>query len=150
MNQNDKAPISRATRQQLQADAENVRGTALRKGITMNTHEEQRESAVAREFFEVGCWLRHLSRHLYALGPDGLAARIECAKRLFLAGIVNPRYDFFTVFEFGERQFDTIFEMGDAGAVIDALRKSIPDDATGRIEKAFAHFGWPLEGRKAA
>lgn len=146
----DKAPLLEVARRRLEADARNVRGAAQRKDITPDSHEEQTESATARDFFELGCWLYHYSLRVSDTGPKGLAARIDCAKRLFLAGIVNPHYDFFTVFDFGERQFDTIFEMGDADVVINALRASIPDDSTGRIEKAFAYHGWPVAMLKAA
>lgn len=150
MNHNAKAPILEVARQRLQADARDIRGAAKRKDVTLDSHDEQVETAAARDHFELGCWLYHYSLRVGNTGPDGLAARIDCAKRLFLAGIASPHYDFFTIFDFGERQFDTIFEMGDADAVIDALRASIPDDATGRIEKAFAYHGWPIEILKAA
>lgn len=72
--------------------------------------------------------------------------------RIFLAGFNNPCYDFFTVFDFGERQFDGIFEEGDAEEVIDGLRKEIPLDSSGQIATAFEYFGWPVavKSRSAA
>jgi hypothetical protein len=81
---------------------------------------------------------------VYLEGAEGLKSRIDCARRIFLSGINNPGYDFFTVFDFGERQFDSIFEMGDAEQVIEAIRLLIPGDKSGNIAKAFANFGWPL------
>lgn len=150
MNHNAKAPIPEVARQRLQADAKDIRSAARRKDVTLDSHDEQVETAAARDHFELGCWLYHYSLRVSNTGPDGLAARIDCAKRLFLAGIFSPQYDFYTVFDFGSRHFDCLVEMGDADAVIDALRQSIPDDATGRIEQAFAYHGWPLETHKAA
>jgi hypothetical protein len=49
------------------------------------------------------------------------------------------------VFDFGERQFDRIFEMGDAQNVIDTLRDAVDTDSSGLMHKAFVHFGWPLQ-----
>lgn len=150
MKLKDNAPISTAERAQLRSDARDVRATAERKMLTLDWYEEKQETAFATDQFELGCWLFYFSRRIGLEGPDGLKARIECAERLFMSGICNPGYDFFTVFNFGERQFDTIFEMGDAELVVDALRKLIPKDRTGRLAQAFEHFGWRLEQAKAA
>lgn len=146
----EKAPISPAERAQLRTDARNIRAAAERKGVTLNRDEEQCETATARDFFELGCWLYFFSRRIGKMGSEGLATRAQCALRLFQAGIFSPGYRFFTVFDFGERQFDTIFEMGDAELVVDALRAQLVADDTGRLAQAFLHFGWSLEAAKAA
>jgi len=143
MNLNNPAPISQTVRARLLAGAGNIRAAAQRKGTTLDSFEERRESNAAREHFELGCWL-HYYAPLVGRG-DGLQARIDCAARLFLSGITNPGDDFFTVFDFGDRQFDTIFEMGDSEMVIDGLRQMIQKDKTGRIAEAFSYFGWPVK-----
>lgn len=64
-----------------------------------------------------------------------------------LSGFNNPEYGFHTVFDFGERQFDDIFEQGDSKAVIAGLRSKIATDKTGLIASSFAYFGWPINGK---
>ncbi|NMG28430.1 hypothetical protein [Aromatoleum evansii] len=138
-----RAPLSARERAQLQRDAADVRATAQRKGLTLDAWEEREESAIAREHFELGCWLYWYQHQVYREGKDGLQARIECAERIFLAGFTNPKYKFFTVFDFGERQFDTIFEMGDSAQVLEGLRERLKKDKSGKIAEAFTYFGWP-------
>jgi hypothetical protein len=138
-----RAPISARERAQLQRDAADVRATAQRKGLTLDAWEEREESAAAREHFEFGCWLYYFQSRWYRNEQDHLAARIECAERIFLAGFTNPKYKFFTVFDFGERQFDSIFEMGDSAAVLEGLRERLRKDKTGKMAEAFKYFGWP-------
>ena len=134
------APITAAERKQLAANLADLRGTAERNRTTLDDWEERNEREAGRQHFELGCWLYYYNRRV---GTEGVEARIDCARRIFLEGITNPRYQFFTAFSFGERQFDTIFEMGDAKEVIEGLRQLIPTDKTGNIAKAFEYFGWP-------
>lgn len=137
------APISKTDRAQLLRDAANIRATAERKGVTLDRYEESREGQIAKSHFELGCWLYRFTK-LRGLPPSQyLQERIGLVMRLFLSGFIHPRYDFFTVFDFGERQFDGIFEEGDAVVVIDGLRQQIPMDSSGQIAKAFECFGWP-------
>lgn len=143
MKIDEKAPIAAAKRKQLRADARSIAATANRKGISLDAYEQRREATAARDNFELGCWMYYFSRRVGREGTEGLADRIQCAHRLFVTGIANPEYDFFTVFDFGECQFDTIFEMGDADQVVDALRKLIPEDRTSNLVQAFNHHGWP-------
>lgn len=141
-----KAPLTAAVLARLRADAKDVRATARRKNVTLDDWDEKQETAAAKEHFELGCWLHYYNRRIgLADNDDGLKDRIDCARRLFLAGLNNPGYAFFTIFDFGERQFDTIFEMGDAEQVISGLRELARNDQTGQIARAFAYFGWPLD-----
>lgn len=135
----ERAPLAASVIAQLRADAQNIRATAERKQVTLNDWEERREREAAQEHFDLGCWLFYY-RHRIGL-EDGIRHRIDCARRLFLAGIKNPGYRFFTVFDFGERQFDTIFEMGDADQVFDGLRELAHQDRTGRIQEGLDYFG---------
>lgn len=144
-----KAPLTVVELARLRADAKDIRATAQRKNVTLDAWEERQETAVAREYFDLGCWLYYYNRRVSLGGTDGLKNRIDCARRIFLAGLNNPGYGFFTVFDFGERQFDTIFEMGDAKQVISGLRELLCHDQTDRLAKAFEYFGWPLDAMAA-
>lgn len=137
-----KAPISSGERKQLERDAENIPATAKRKDVTCEAQDLADEIPAARDHFELGCWLYYYSKRVGA--NDGLQDRIDCARRLFDAGIQNPGYRFFTVFEFGERQFDTLFEMGDSDQVVSALRDIALADPTGGVARAFPEMGWSL------
>ena len=137
------APIAPAVRNQLRLDAQDIRATAARKNFDMDAWTESRESKVAKEHFELGCWLYHFRDRVGRTGEGALKDRIECAWRIFRSGITNPSYDFHTVFEFGERQFDTIFGMGDADQVLEGLRSLLRGDRSGRLEAAFVAYGWP-------
>ena len=136
-----RAPISAAERKQLKADIANLRATAARKGSTLDTWEERRETEAGKQYFELGCWLYYYNRRIYS---EGTETRIDCARRIFIAGITNPGYRFFTAFDFGERQFDTLFEMGDGEEVVAGLRKFINKDRTGNLAATFKGMGWPI------
>lgn len=49
---------------------------------------------------------------------------------------------FFTVFGFGERDFDSLFEMGDADQVVAGLRAMLDSDV--HIRNAFLFHRWPI------
>ena len=97
--------------------------------------------AVGSQQFELGCWLHFYSTRVYATGTW---ARIDCVRRLLLAEYeqLNPSYDFFTVFDFGERQFDTCFEMDDSQSVMLSIMplRSIP-----AVNEKFQQVGWTEE-----
>lgn len=145
-----KAPLTTEVRAQLRADARNIRAAADRKQVSLDRFEELRESRMAQQHFELGCWLFRFTK-LRGLTPaQYLQERVDIVTRLFLAGLNNPRYDFFTVFDFGERQFDSIFEDGEAKAVIGGVRQNISSDASGLIALAFHYFGWDVESPQGA
>ena len=112
------APLSAHVRSQLRKDIRNFQATAERKGYTIDDLKwEQQQSSI---HFELGCWLYYY-RRLISRG-DGLQHRIQCARRIIEAGLwKNFGYEFLVVFEFGERDFDTIFEMGDGDEVVSGL-----------------------------
>lgn len=142
---NAKAPISATVRAQLRKDAQNVRACAERKGLCMDHYEEQDEAFHAKNHFELGCWLHFYQRSFYDLGHEGFHERVQCMLRLFLNDFKNPGYSFFTVFDFGERQFDSIMEMGDSARVMAELRKALTLDKTGKIANAFSYYGWSTD-----
>ncbi|BBA45330.1 hypothetical protein BCCH1_78410 (plasmid) [Burkholderia contaminans] len=121
-------------------DATDVRATATRKDLLLDWREEANELDAAREHFDLGCWLYYYAPRIRR--ASSFDDRVDCARRLFEAGIFRPGYQFFTIFGFGEREFDSVFEMGDAEAVIEQLRSHLESP---RIQEAFKRYGWPVE-----
>lgn len=143
IKQRTTAPLTAAQRKQLQQDAADIRATAARKNVTLDKWEEQSEAYHAKHHFELGCWLFYYSKRIDQ--PEALADRIDCMRRIFEAGFTHLGYDFFTVFDFGERQFDTLVEMNDGKAVIEGVRKYLTDTEKGsHVRDAFKYMGWPL------
>ena len=142
-------PLSKAELARLRADARDIPGTAKRRNTTLNAWDLRSERAAAEKHFALGWWLFYYSRRIFLAGPDGLQHRIDCARRIFEAGLGNPGYAFFTVFEFGEREFDTIFEMGDSTQVLEGLRKLARRLRSQQIREAFAEMGWSLQSTPA-
>jgi len=142
-------PLSEAELERLRADARDIPGTAKRRNTTLDAWDLRSERAAAEKHFALGCWLYYYSRRIFLTGPEGLQHRIDCARRIFEAGLGNPGYAFFTVFEFGEREFDTIFEMGDSTQVLEGLRKLARRSRSQQIREAFAEMGWSLQSTPA-
>lgn len=142
------APLTAAQLAQLRADANDLRAAATRKGTTLDRYEEAQESRAAREHFKLGTWLFYYSTRVGR--PEGLQDRINCLRKLFEAGICSPGYQFFTVFDFGDRTFDTCVEMGDAEDVKEGLRDALRKSGNPRLRAAFEYMGWPLESRQVA
>lgn len=139
-------PLPPGTLRRLQRDADNVRGTAARKHLPLDRRDEARETHAARLHFALGCWLHYYHRRISASTAASFHDRVDCLRRLFQAGITHPHYDFYTVFDFGERHFDTLLEMGDADEVIDAVRHYHHLYPSDPIRNAFTEMGWPLDG----
>lgn len=144
MNKHGYPPISKAELDQLRFDAQHIRAAAERKGTTLNTWEEARESAVAKSDFILGTWLYYYTKTYYQRGTHALPNQIDCLYRLFRAGFHNPGYQFFTVFDFGERQFDSIYESGNADQVIQGLRDIFKKTNDKGVAAAFVYLGWSL------
>lgn len=142
------APLSAAQLAQLRADANDLWAAAARKGITLDRWEHSDESAAARDHFALGTWLHYYSTRIGKV--DGLQDRIECARRIFESGIQRIGYQFYTVFDFGERQFDTLVEMGDADEVLDGLREIAHEGRNANLIAAFSYMGWSLERKQMA
>ncbi|MGF6440445.1 hypothetical protein [Paraburkholderia youngii] len=140
------APISAQVRRQLEADVKDLRATAKRKQVEMDERQFRQEHAAAKKHFEMGCWLFYYSKRTGTSG--GFEDRVNCARLLFEAGFYQPDYEFFTAFEFGYRQFKSIFLMDDGEDVKDALRELAPRSA--HIRNAFEHHGWSLASSRQA
>lgn len=141
----EKAPISTRERDQLWRDVQDPAAAALRHGDgTLSAYDVDREKRAGAEFFELGCWLWYYHSRLSETGELGVLHRIDCLRRIASAGFTKMGYQFYSVFRFGERHFDTIFEMGDGKQVVHALRPTAaahPDEAIGLL---FKYCNWPL------
>lgn len=138
------APISPAKRAQLKVDCaslEAITATAARKNLTLAGYEARSELAAAQQHFEVGCWLHHYSGRVS--GVNNREDRVQCA-RLCLESGMGRSYEFFTVFDFGERQFDTCFEMGDGNEVRAELAALAAKEPGGALARAFPAMGWAV------
>jgi len=142
------APLTSKQLDQLRADANDVRAAATRKGLDLDAWDEACERDAARTHFALGTWLFYYSTRVGEVGA--LSDRIECLRKLFEAGIFQPAYQFFTVFDFGERQFDTCVEMGDANEVKDGLRELAHKHRNANLLAAFEYMGWSLERKQMA
>jgi hypothetical protein len=118
-----KAPITKEQRTMLKSRLVDVKKTAADLGdAILSNYEYKTEQAIGKQQFELGCWLFWLSEKVYIHGRKGLPYRALCMALLEEQGII-PGYDFYTVFRFGERHYDTLFEMGDAKDVKDLSKR---------------------------
>ncbi len=140
-----RAPISQRKRAQFERDSastEAVMAAAARKGNTCTVREAELECRTARSHFELGCWLSHYADRITR--EKDPQVRIDCVRRIWESDITNPDYRFFTIFGFGERNFDACFEMGDGDKVAAALKAMAIEDPTGPIAAGVKAFGWDL------
>jgi hypothetical protein len=136
------APLTKEQVQQLRADAKNVAATAVRKGLLVHRSDLLSEKQAAAEHFDLGCWLFHYSTRVGGSGPTGTKDRIDCVRRLWDAGIKSPSYEFHSVFDFGERQFDSCFEMGDDDQVAAGLISAALERPHSQLADIVRGWGW--------
>lgn len=133
-----RAPLPKADRGRLQRAAKDVAATAQSRGLGLSAWELLEEQDAAEQHFELGCWLRHYATRVGR--SEGLVDRIDCLRRILLSDLAgSPRSLFHTCFGFGEREFDTIFEMGDSDAV---MRAVVPLRRHAGVARKFEAFGW--------
>lgn len=136
-------PLSEKQFKQLRADAADLYATAARKGVSFDSWDHMREAPAAIDHFELGCWLFYYSTLIQKPGKKNLSYRVDCARRIFEAGFTRLGYEFFTLFDFGERQFDSMFEQGDSSDLIDGLRLVLAQRPNPNLADAFAYNAWP-------
>jgi hypothetical protein len=140
----DLPPLAASVIEKLRYDSKRIVAVAADKNLDASREELENERRAAENHFELGCWLFYYSQRIHRSGAAGLMDRIDCARRIFEAGIKHPYYDFHTVFEFGDREFRTLFSVGDKQQVLNALRPLAQKNPDGGIAAAFTYFGWPL------
>lgn len=100
--------------------------------------------------------LHNLSLGIREQGPQGLKARIACARHIFTAmdqgstvSLDDIRsYRAHTVFCFGDRDFDTLFEMNDGDQVKASLMELAEESAS--VKDACRKIGWVEVQRERA
>lgn len=143
----DLPPLTAAEFAQLRADAQDIPATAKRKNLCLDRWEMACESDAATNHFDLGCWLFFYSRRIHRSDAEGLRSRIDCAKRIFEAGFTRLYYEFHTVFDFGERDFNTLFDSRDSLKA--ALRPLAQKDPRNPIAEAFRYYGWPIGAQES-
>jgi hypothetical protein len=120
---------------------------ARRKGISLSRFEAIEEQHYASEYFNLGAWMHYFSIRFQSIRDTEkrLNDRADCLEMLFKAGIFEPKNKFMTVFDFGDRQFDAMFEQGDSGDLLDVLRRRMTGDASCYIATGFQHHNWSFE-----
>lgn len=115
----DGAPITITERVELRRNARDVARTAVWKGFACDPMHAETVGKLAQEYFDLGCWLYYYSKRLDV--QDNLAERVDCAWRLFDAGISDPGDNFLIIFGFGRRHFAALFK--DGNRVFEELAK---------------------------
>lgn len=113
-----RAPISDRDRQKLKRRLADLPACAARRGVTLDAFELHRETVFGDLYFEVGAWGYWATRRGSKL-TLGDRARVVFA--MLAAGLECVSYDFYTAFEFGERQLDSFFEVGDSAELVQAV-----------------------------
>lgn len=137
------APITERERAQLRRDVQtsNIVACAKRKSLDLDPRSLLIEAHKGAQYFDLACWLYYYNRRV---GTQGIWARIDCVRRLLLSDYpsFSPSYDFYTVFGFGDREFDTCFEMHDGAEVVRSLigLRGVPV-----VDMKFAEAGWTEE-----
>lgn len=126
----------------------NIRQVAIRKNLDVCTRDLLREAEIGEREIQFLTKLHNLRIGTTQEGEHGLNARIACATHIFTAAdqssCVTIRdiksWNAYTVFDFGEREFDALFEMGDGAQVKDALVELAQSNA--RVAATCREFGW--------
>lgn len=135
---------------------DNFARIATARGFQLSDREIAVEKQYGLQHLDFLVKLHNLSTGIRAEGPQGLKARIECARHIFtaedqLSSVVLSELRSFlaqVVFCFGEREFDTLFEMGDGDQVKAALMESAEESKA--VKDVCRGIGWiEVEGERA-
>lgn len=140
-----RAPISDAQRRMLHRRLNDLHATAKRKGCTLSSWEHANEKIAGELYFEVGAWGYWSSLRRSRLSVQD-RARVSFA--IFAAGLTHIGYEFYTSFDFGERDFDAFYEMGDSKEVIDALADLVRLSGHAVAAQGMRQLGWSTEDRQ--
>jgi hypothetical protein len=136
------APITPRQRAMLLARLKDLRGTAQMHGTSLSDWELMDEANAARLHFEVGAWGWWSQQRRESLSVQD-RARVIFA--VLASGKTSVGYEFFTAFEFGERQFDAFFEMGDGHEVVDAVSELVVSSGNAAALACLQANGWRRE-----
>ena len=142
-----KAPLSHTARKAISKDITNFKSVAKAKGQAVDTWEAHYEQRVTEDHFELTCWLKWFMAT--QARRDCVATRAMIVFLIFENGIKRIAYEFHTITDFGERQFDNIFESGDSSDVLVQLNRLVSAFG-GELSKAgLANYGWEREPEPA-
>lgn len=116
--------LSTLEKSRLRAAIADMKGTIAAQGnAPLSEGEMRRNSQLCTEHFTVLCKLKALLPQTMKSDETGFQARVEFVRSVWLAGIIREvkDYAFYDVFMVGDRAYDTCFEMGDGGRVMNEL-----------------------------
>lgn len=138
------SPAEAAMRMHLASRIEKPRQLADEKGLSLSASELRASSITAEDHFDFGVRLHQLKAGIEQMGPQGLAARIACARHIFASGqhrqVCNN--DYHLIFDFGGRDYDRLFEMWDGSRVKAALMEDAARDPAGEIARTVQAHAW--------
>jgi hypothetical protein len=116
--------LSNIEKAKLRAAIKDMKGTIAAQGnAPLCEREMRRNTELCTEHFTVLCKLKALLPQITRQDELGFQARVEFLRTVWLAGIIHEikTFAFYDVFQVGDREYDTCFEMNDSDKVMDAL-----------------------------
>jgi hypothetical protein len=142
-----RAPLSAAQRAKLHRDLQRIEQVAARRGTTLDAWDKLAEQTAGRTSFEVGAW----GYWAHLRGADiTVEDRARVIHAVLCSGDDDVGYRFFTVFHFGERDFDNFFEQGDSAQVLEDVARLIDASGNDVARDLFTRNGWDKYRRQPA
>jgi hypothetical protein len=116
--------LSNTEKSRLRSAIADMKGSIAAKGNEpLSEFEMRRNTELCKKHFTTLCRLKALLPQTSKETALGREARVEFVKTIWLAGILSEvrNYAFYDIFDVGDRQYDTCFEMGDGTEVMHAL-----------------------------
>jgi len=113
-----RAPIGPAQRAMLMRRLANLDAIARRRGTTLDAWDRANEERAGQIYFEVGAWGWWSQQRRDSLS---LNDRANVVFAVLASGLTSVGYEFFTAFEFSERDWDSFFEMHDGSELVQAV-----------------------------
>lgn len=135
------APITARQRTMLRKRLANIEATARARGVTLDAWDKYTEEDAGRTHFELGAWLWWAAHH-GVVNSGCVETRAHVVHMILASGKSDIGYEFYTVFEFGERDFDSFFEYGDGLDVVMAVRRLVFESGNPTAITALREAGW--------
>lgn len=147
--------LSNTEKSRLRAAIANMKGAIAAKGNEpLSEFEMRRNTALCTEHFTTLCRLKALLPQTSKETILGREARVEFIKTIWLAGIMSEvkDYAFYDIFDVGDREYDTCFEMGDGTQVMHALVRKTRRSKALRAEavRLYSEADWTRYETEAA
>jgi len=142
-----RAPLSNTDRKAITKDIANIEVVARAKDYDCSASEARYDKRMAEDHFELTCWLKWFMTS--QARRDCVATRALIVFLIFENGLQGLAYEFHTITDFGERQFDDIFEKNDGGDVIVQLNRLVSAFGGERSKVGLAYYGWEREPEPA-